>query len=167
MNIECLCKAGNIFEMFYSFFRNNQHADYAKKMAALFKCPTDDSIKLIKCLRDVHPVALTESQWKMHDYFPKNPAKLPLSTFLPRIDKEAIAPFMPESGLNLVKTGDFENLPWMVGLTSQEGAWYVSTLYGQDNMTFLKEYDQNIIDHTQSLVMDLFEGDKVIFLIII
>ena len=106
---------------------------------------------MIDCLREIHPVAITEAQWKLHDFFHKNPAKLPLSTFVPRIDKEAQFPFMPESGLDLVKSGHFEHLPWMVGVTSQEGAWYVSTIFGQNNMTYLKEYDENLTEATKAL----------------
>ena len=106
---------------------------------------------MIDCLREIHPVALTEAQWKLHDFFHKNPAKLPLITFGPRIDKEAQIPFMPESGLDLVKSGHFEHLPWMVGVTSQEGAWYVSRLFGQNNMTYLKEYDENLVEATRAL----------------
>ena len=103
--------------------QNREHGKNALKMAKLFNCSTDNSVVLIECLKNVEPVALTEAQWKLHDFFHKNPAKLPISTFFPRIDKEAKVPFMPESGLDLVKSGKFEKLPWMVGVTSQEGAW--------------------------------------------
>ncbi len=38
----------------------------------------------------------------------------------------------------------------MTGLTSQEGAWYTSSLYGQESMTFLQEFDQKPEEATKS-----------------
>ena len=141
--------------------RNTQHGFYARKLAEIMECPTDNSEEMIQCLRRAHPIKLTQAQWKLHDYFHKNPAKLPLSTFLPRVDKESESPFMPETGIDLIKSGKFEKLPWMVGLTSQEGAWYVSTLYGQNNMTYLKEFDEKLEDVIQALITEHLLGTDV------
>ena len=68
-----------------------------------------------------------------------------------RIDSEAEEPFMPESPLALLRKGKIANLPWMTGLTSQEGAWYISSLYGQKSMEFLKEFDKNPIAAMKAL----------------
>ena len=90
---------------------------------------------------------------------------------------------MPESPLELLRNGQVANLPWMTGLTSEEGpffnhyiiqiiwflffylylgAWYISSLYGQDSMEFLKEYDQNPIEATKALGGEFLTG--IIFL---
>lgn len=66
---------------------------------------------------------------------------------------------MPESPLELLRQGEFENLPWMTGVTSQEGAWFTSTLYGQDSMEFLKEYDRNEVRATKSLGAGALDED--------
>ena len=82
----------------------NLHEDYAKEMGRHLNCTElDDSKKLIECLRKVDPIQLTQAQWRTHDFFHKTPAKLPLSTFIPRIDKEAKEPFMPEDPLKLLR----------------------------------------------------------------
>ncbi len=84
--------------------RANLHAKYAKEMGQILNChDTEDSQKLIECLRKVDPIQLTQAQWRTHDFFHKTPAKLPLSTFIPRIDKEAKEPFMPEDPLKLLR----------------------------------------------------------------
>ena len=67
--------------------RATSHAKYAKQMGQLFECPIDTNQGLIQCLRQVDPRELTQAQWKLHDFFHASPAKLPLSTFLPRIGK--------------------------------------------------------------------------------
>lgn len=139
--------------------RSQDHSKYAKKMGSIFNCDNEDSESLIKCLRKVDPVELTEAQWKLHDFFHKTPAKLPLSTFLPRTDSEAENPFMPKSGLELLRNGEFSDIPWMVGLTSQEGAWYASSLYGQDSMEFLQKYDQNPVEATRSFAAGMLTDD--------
>ncbi len=59
---------------------------------------------------------------------------------------------MPEAGLEFLRRGEVSDLPWMVGLTSMEGAWYTSSLYGQDSMEYLKEFDRTPIDCLRQLV---------------
>ena len=87
---------------------------------------------------------------------------------------------MPESPLELLRNGQVANLPWMTGLTSEEGpffncyiiqiiwflfsfpfylgAWYISSLYGQDSMEFLTEFDQNSIEATKALGGEFLTG---------
>lgn len=140
--------------------RATSHSRYAKEMGDIFHCPTQDTIKLMDCLKKVDPVELTQAQWKTHDMFHKTPAKLPLATFLPRIDSEAEHPFMPESPLDLLRQGKVLNLPWMTGLTSQEGAWFISAFYGQDSMEYLKEFDRQPGKAMQSLGIGFFDSDE-------
>ena len=77
-----------------------------------------------------------------------------------RIDSEAEEPFMPESPLELLRKGQIANLPWMTGLTSQEGAWYISSLYGQESMEFLKQFDQNPIETIKALGSGGLDSDE-------
>ena len=64
--------------------RASTHAEIAKEMGNIFDCNTNKSQDLIDCLRKVDPEVLTQAQWKTHQFFHKSPAKLPLSTFVPR-----------------------------------------------------------------------------------
>ena len=75
------------------------------------------------------------------------------------IDAEADHPFMPVSPLELLRNGT-SSLPWMTGITSQEGAWYTSSLYGQDSMEYLKEYQAKRIQATKSLLAGMVEKDE-------
>ena len=48
----------------------------------------------------------------------------------------------------------------MVGLTSQEGAWFTSALYGQDSMEFLKEFDQKRAFATGQIIAKMLKSDE-------
>ena len=136
------------------------HIKYAQEMGQLFDCPLDNSEKMMDCLRKQNPVALTEAQWKLHPFFQKTTAKLPLSTFVPTLDKEADTPFMPKSPLEYLRDGDFAQIPLMTGLTSQEGGWFISSFYGQDSLQRLKEFDQNKVEMGKALTGDLFDDPQ-------
>ena len=56
--------------------------------------------------------------------------------------------------------GDFLNLPWLVGLTSQEGAWYIASLYGQDSLAFLKEFDQKPVEAMRAMSLSISQNDE-------
>ena len=64
--------------------RTNNHTQISREMGNFFNCDTENSQKLVDCLRKIDPVELTQAQWKSHLFFHKTPAKLPLSTFVPR-----------------------------------------------------------------------------------
>ena len=64
--------------------RAKNHTHVAKHLGSIFNCDMENSQTLIDCLRKVDPVELTRAQWKTHLFFHKTPAKLPLSTFVPR-----------------------------------------------------------------------------------
>jgi len=55
----------------------------------------------------------------LHDFFGGTPAKLPLSTFMPRADKEAERPFLPKTALEMVRQGEMPSHPFLTGITSQ------------------------------------------------
>lgn len=60
--------------------------------------------------RNIDAKALTRTQTNLHDYFAGTPAKLPLTPYFPRVDKESENPFMPEFGNEMLKKGDFQKV---------------------------------------------------------
>ncbi len=62
------------------------------------------------CFRDISAEELTKSQSGLHDYFGGTPAKLPLTPYFPRVDKESDVPFLPEFGNEMLRKGDFQNV---------------------------------------------------------
>lgn len=132
------------------------HAKVAKQQAALFGCPTDaGSQALIDCLRKVDARELTHSQGDLHVLFKRSPAKLPLATFFPRIDKEAPEPIFPRDPLEMVRSGDFAtDVPYVLGVNTQEGAFMTSNFFEKrrfrEIMAFARE---NPINFTMELTM--------------
>eukprot|EP00095_Tigriopus_kingsejongensis_P005111 snap_masked-scaffold161_size295871-processed-gene-1.19 protein:Tk05111 transcript:snap_masked-scaffold161_size295871-processed-gene-1.19-mRNA-1 annotation:"venom carboxylesterase-6-like" len=112
-------------------FRTVDQESVAKRQAKLLNCPTKGSKALIQCLRRVDFRSLTSSQADLYDLFPRSEAKLPLSPTVPRIDVESPNPFLALDPLEHLRSGDFDqHIPWMTGLTSQEGSWYSVSLFG-------------------------------------
>ena len=68
-----------------------------------------------------------------------------MATYYPRIDKEASRPFLPESPLEMLRSGsaDVARVPWMTGVTNQEGAWQACTMYGSDDFEMLRLWDSD------------------------
>ncbi len=62
--------------------------------------------------------------------FPGTPAKLPLSTFAPRADKESSRPFLPKTALEMARQDEMPSHPLLTGVVSQEGAYVSAPFYG-------------------------------------
>ncbi len=134
----------------------NLHEDYAKEMGRHLNCTElDDSKKLIECLRKTEATEFLKAQAKTHQFFQNTHAQLPMTTSVPRIDKEASNPFMPVSPLTLLRQDNFVHKPWIFGLTSQEGAWYTPGLFEQKSMEYLQEFDSKTED---ILINGFFKG---------
>jgi hypothetical protein len=104
-------------------------ADYAKRQGVEVGCPTGSSDELIECLRTTDAKTLTLTQPSLHDFFGGTPSKLPLSPYAPRVDAESERPFLSSSGLDMIRNGDVNPIPLMIGLTSQ--VLILSTFYEQ------------------------------------
>ena len=95
----------------------------------------------------------------LYDFFGGTPAKIPLSPYAPRVDAESEKPFMPSSGLDMIRRGDVDSLPYMVGVTSQEGAWMIASLYGENSMEKLKFFNDNLEQAMSSLTGNFFSKE--------
>ncbi len=126
---------------------------------------------------------MTRSQSGLHDYFGGTAAKIPLFAYFPRADKESENPFLPDYGNEMLKRGEFESvntefyilknnfwiiliyfctfqLPLVLGITSQESAWYAATLYGEEDLAKLQKMDEDVYSSLSSLLSH-FLNDEV------
>ena len=76
---------------------------------------------------------LTRTQPDMHDFLRRSPAKLPLSTYMSRVDGgDAEEPFWPKDPRQAMRDGDYDrSIPWVNGVTSMEGSWYAVAMLGR------------------------------------
>ncbi|KAJ4441010.1 hypothetical protein ANN_10859 [Periplaneta americana] len=87
------------------------HTSQARQQAQIVGCPTNNSAQLVRCLRGVDARTLVSAE---------------LNLWQPVLEKRSSSnpePFLTASPLELVQSGDFYKVPWLMGSTSQEGAF--------------------------------------------
>ena len=134
---------------------------YAQKLADALGCPVEGSKDLIDCLKTVSAKEIASAQPNLHAIFQGTSAKLPITTFSPRPDREAEKPFLPKSALEMVRQGDMPSHPFLTGYASQEGAFKTAAMFGQDSMAFLKEFDANSLEAMKALTGNQFSDERV------
>ncbi len=78
------------------------------------------------------------------------------------LDKESERPFLPSSALEMIRNGNVESIPLMIGVTSQEGAWLMAAFYGQDNKTLLKSFQDNLKTAISALTAHFFSEEVIL-----
>ncbi|XP_069694783.1 uncharacterized protein [Periplaneta americana] len=112
----------------WAFAPNGSSVHHTRKMASLLSCPEKPSKALMSCLRrrDVKDIIKTDTEfmeWSID----------PTLTFRPVLESEVAEPdqiFLPAHPLNLIKSSS--NVPWMTGVTSADGAFVASRVYGKN-----------------------------------
>jgi len=108
-----------------------------KKMARLIKCPyrkkdnfdeTSDKIEMLSCLRTKTMEDLMNTHPNFYDWRHLEQCQEPITAWSPRVDNEAPKPFMYKEPIDIMKEGSYTHVPWMVGITDDEGAFKASAL---------------------------------------
>ncbi|XP_077262131.1 carboxylic ester hydrolase [Temnothorax americanus] len=99
-------------------------------------CSSENSKELIECLRtkSAEEIIGTDHLFKKFGYCPMIP-------FRPVIEPKHPGAFLTEDPLISVREGRLLDIPWMTGITSDEGALRVAGIYGRENR--VKELDNN------------------------
>ncbi|XP_021919380.1 venom carboxylesterase-6-like [Zootermopsis nevadensis] len=70
-------------------------------------------------------------------------------------------PFLTDSPLKLVQTGDFYKVPWMMGSTSEDGAFFGAALITDNSK--LKEFNEHMdVDGPKEFFLDLSLNESLI-----
>ena len=124
----------------------------ARRLGEMVECPKDSSSALVECLRTIDARKLVEltknfrvSLFSVSSFSREWPAStarcepssvtdgfdsiqlwsiLPF-TFTPRVDFEVKNPFLPDDPKVLLREGRFAKVPFMTGLTREEGLFLV------------------------------------------
>ncbi|KAF0310376.1 Venom carboxylesterase-6 [Amphibalanus amphitrite] len=91
----------------------------AEKLADLLDCSKEDVAAMVECIR--------EQPWEKIAEHTKT-LKSGLQEQL-RVDREAENPLIPDDPHLLLARGEFNLVPWMIGLTEEEGAFFASSLF--------------------------------------
>ncbi len=63
----------------------------------------------------------------------------PSTAWSPRVDPDSKIPFMPTEPIDLMTGGSFQHVPWIVGMTDDEGAFKVSAFF--TDMKAVREFE--------------------------
>ncbi|XP_001603114.1 venom carboxylesterase-6 [Nasonia vitripennis] len=105
-------------------------------LAELVNCPTFDIREMIKCFqnRPARILVTAEAEfmpWRLNPFTP----------FGPVAERDAVNPFIDRSPIEIINSGDVQDLPWVTGITSEEGLYPVAEFALNDEV--LKELDKD------------------------
>lgn len=132
-----ISQSGNVFCP-WTFSRPGTAKNKAESVAKELDCPTGSSKDLIDCLRtkNANDIIGTDRLFQVFDYCPMIP-------FRPVIEPDHEGAFLTDDPALLMKYGRLSDIPWMTGITSQEGSLRVPGLYGLRNGELVKELNDN------------------------
>ncbi|XP_043212851.1 juvenile hormone esterase-like [Amphibalanus amphitrite] len=91
----------------------------AENLADLLECPMEDVAAMVECIREQPWEKIAEHTKTLKPGF----------QYQLRVDREAENPLIPEDPHLLLARGEFNLVPWMSGLTQEEGALFVPLLF--------------------------------------
>ena len=114
----------------------------AKRLARLLDCPQEDQNdmeKLIECVREKPMFDLMNTHPNFYQWKHLEQTQEPMTAWSPRVDPEAGMSFMPQEPIDLMTSGNFQHIPWIVGVTDDEGATRASAFFA--DMAGVKEFE--------------------------
>ncbi|XP_032784694.2 venom carboxylesterase-6 [Daphnia magna] len=118
---------------------------YTRILAEDVNCPTTNSKELLKCLRSKDVKEFLDSKKKMGMI--AGLGLLPIA-FVPRVDAEREFPFLPDTPERLVANKQFNQVPFIGGLTENEGGLFaasLATLDGEGMNEFKTDPVKNVL----------------------
>lgn len=135
----------------------------AIKLAELVKCNTTDIRQMIQCLREKPARSLLEAQKKfavseiiqlqlmekkleyLSEFFKKlfqDWVRFDFTLFGPVVEKDAKDAFIDRPPIEILKSGNMQNLPWITGVVSEEGLTPVAGIKIENN--YLESFSMNL-----------------------
>ncbi|XP_053988697.1 carboxylic ester hydrolase-like isoform X2 [Hylaeus volcanicus] len=93
----------------------------SKRVAALMGCPTGNTREMVRCLRYRPPTAMVESTSEFMRFYYN-----PFTPFGPVPERYGDEPFIDRTPVEIVSSGDVHDIPWITGVTSEEGLYPVA-----------------------------------------
>ena len=120
----------------------------AKKLGRLLQCPDeaqDNMQQLVDCIKEKPMFDLMNTHPNFYSWKHLEQTQEPLTSWSPRVDPEAVQAktisFLPEEPIDLMTTGRFQHVPWVVGLTDDEGATRSAAFF--DDPAGVVEFEEN------------------------
>lgn len=107
----------------------------AKRLAEFLHCPTVSSGKMIECLRKVNAADIIKQEIKYLEW-----SLDPMIPFKPVIEPNHEGAFISEHPIDIIKSGKAANIPFMTGITTEEGAIKTSSYFS--NPSWIEDFDK-------------------------
>lgn len=144
----------------------------AHKVAEFSGCPTDDHTNMVECLKNKPVKELVNLAQKFQPFLYN-----PFSPFGVVIETPQESSFIADNPLNLLKTGNFNQRPWFLSQTKDEGLYPAAEFYSKteyldeinDNWNQIVPYILHYNDETDSkstmdkvseVIREFYMGDK-------
>lgn len=101
---------------------NRNPKQQAQMLASALGCPTDDTKKMVACLRQKPAEEFATFHQPFLEDYPRGQNVL----FTPSIEVDSPNPFLSRNPLEILKSGDFSKVPFITGVTSGEGLLYLA-----------------------------------------
>ena len=114
----------------------------AKRLARLLECPQedqDDMEKMVECVREKPMFDLMNTHPNFYQWKHLDQTQEPMTAWSPRVDPEASMSFLPQEPIDLMSSGNFQHIPWIVGVTDDEGATRSAAFFA--DMAGVKEFE--------------------------
>ncbi|XP_014203332.1 venom carboxylesterase-6-like [Copidosoma floridanum] len=111
-------------------------AEKARKLGAIFNCPTHDSRPMVDCLKKVpaQDLAAATKHFQYWQYMPEAP-------FAPVVETSGPRPFIDKSPEDVAEAGELYDVPIVFSIVSEEGCDPGSAYAPHDNL--LKQLNDN------------------------
>ncbi|XP_017783906.1 PREDICTED: venom carboxylesterase-6-like [Nicrophorus vespilloides] len=134
----------------WSYMLPKEAYDFGRKLATILDCPTECSKAMIKCLQSFDAKRFPEVQdqflfWDID----------PLALFTPVIEIKHEGSFISEYPEDIIRDGKSNQVPWMTGVTKDEGAFRTTGLSAK------RLFDKYYKDFDRIAPFSLFYGGRV------
>ena len=130
----------------------------AKRLAKLVDCKEGEEMdKMVACLRDTPMFQLMNTHPNFYAWKHLQQTQEPITAWSPRVDPEAGMSFMPNEPIDLMTSGNFQHVPWITGITDDEGATRSYAFF--EDMAGVREWEEKFAE-LGPLVFGLHDGQS-------
>ncbi|XP_028982057.1 esterase E4-like [Diachasma alloeum] len=115
--------------------------DTARRLARELDCPTETSKRILQCLRtkNASAIAAKPTAWSIFNGAPTMP-------FRPVKESNHSGAFLTEEPGELMKRGEFSDVPWLSGVNANEGSMYTVGLYSSPHQEDVKRLNDEFVE---------------------
>ena len=112
---------------------------------------------MVACLRDTPMFQLMNTHPNFYKWKHLQQTQEPVTAWSPRVDPEAGMSFMPNEPIDLMTSGNFQHVPWITGITDDEGATRSYAFF--EDMEGVREWEEKFAE-LGPLVFGLHDGQS-------